>query len=144
MTARSKSAAAALALTAIAGCGGKDKDDTAVRGTVRGYLHAVGARDGAAACAALTAESRERIGEFADKVGQPKGSGCAGTMRAFFASGAMGQLQHASAGKILSVSRANDRATVRVEGLGAPLTLRRSAGMWRIAFAPAVEADKLP
>jgi hypothetical protein len=135
--------AACFALTSLAACGGGGggRDDTAIRSAVRGYFQAIVAHDAARACTALTPESREKIGEYARKLGQKRETGCQGTMRAFFTSGPMVETARtASKAEITRVDRRGDEAKATVTGVG-PLELKRTGGVWRIAFEPAVEDD---
>jgi hypothetical protein len=127
----------------LGGCGGGD-DEAAVRTTVQRYFAAVAARDGGAACNQLTESSRERVGEFAEPLGQDARAGCPGTMRAVFGSSAFPRLQTLRDPRFERVRVDDGHATVRVRDVGSPLRLERRDGGWRIEFTPAVEADRLP
>jgi hypothetical protein len=124
-------AAPALAVLALAGCGGSDRPRAApedgVRASVRAYLGALQAGDWARACRLMTAAARR---DLEDAAGAPCG-------RALSAGAALAPDEIATAAREVpgaDVRISGDAATVGpLADAPQPLRLRRVGGRWLIA-----------
>jgi len=135
---------AVAAAAALTGCGsGGGRDDAAPRATLQRYFGAVAAQRPQAACAELTAASRERLAEFAKPL-RAGGEGCEATMRVVLASRYGRRLARLAHPVIHTLAVTGRHATARVDGIDTPVELTRENADWRIEFTPSVEADKLP
>lgn len=134
-------AAALLGAAAVAGCGGSSQPSAAdARATVQRYFAAVASQRADAACAELSARSRQRLAEAAALV-HAAGKGCPGTMRAVFGSAYGRRLARFAHPHITALKVSGSTATAVVEGVDKPLELRAASGSWGIEFAPSVGPD---
>jgi hypothetical protein len=130
----------ALALVALAGCGGSaQKPEDAARATVQRYLSALGRGDAAAACGELTAASREKLAEVGRARLRLRARSCTATIDAALHAGNGDQLRRLGHARVTRVAMQGDSAEVAVEGIGRLTRVVRSGGAWRIETEPAGE-----
>ena len=122
----------ALALASLGACGDGQGDDGKVGDAVRGYLAAVGDRDGTRACGFLTRAAqlrtfrRRRAHLGADHPRQA----CATVVATFGALCGPGRLRRVTVSRIAVMG---DRARARVDGFA--VRLKKVEGDWKIAVS---------
>lgn len=136
-----KALAASIAAVVLMGCGATANAQASVRSTVIDYFSALRHAQPRAACAQLTEPSQEKLAEFGADVLKTGAKSCSATYKSLFASIAGPRLRKLGRPKITRVTRDHNRATVYVQGIGTPIELVHGKDGWRIASAPAVEAD---
>jgi len=143
---RASVAGACAVAAALAGCGGPAdtgaRDEPGARAAVSRYFAALGAGDARGACAQMTPESRERLGEVGAEALELHGRSCPATIRRILASPGGPRLRAVSrSARITALEREEGAVRVRVTGVGTPVELVRDGGAWLIRSEPAMEPD---
>jgi hypothetical protein len=116
--------ALAAVTLAVAGCGGENADDKAVRQVVTEYLDAFAAGNGAKACSLMLPEVQRQLGD------------CPARLNDAYKKLTADERKQNEALEVDTVTSAGDNAKARLFPGSAEVAVRKSGGRWRIAGVP--------